>query len=384
MDVIKLRLPPHLPIDTALAVKAEHVDAFRTGNPFSMAKHAWDVELGYHGPRNVIYHDGRVAWFDQGHLPHVMNLELGHEMSYPNPTRERSILLCLSSDVLAVTTASGRCYAWTLWNPSAPSSIQLRSAQVKHLCASGMSIALVHREDIVSGQISITVWSLEHGTTKSFNVNLLANPHRSPETYVIHMAPDWLLLLEQDRGPPNQIFFSRYTLDGNIIAQGTSGNLHCIHLPVNMNVAVFPQQKILAIEEIYRGRKDKNGWKAPSLCSKMVKGIHGLITFAYDARNDQLHSRQHELCCTHTCTARGCRCRKFRYVWKDIAFGFCSTSEDRFHDDLHKSGAFDLRSQSVIEDYRGLLDYDMATRSDEGWPNYFMTSADDRPTGPRP
>ncbi|KAL8804966.1 MAG: hypothetical protein Q9182_002276 [Xanthomendoza sp. 2 TL-2023] len=202
-EIVKLRIPPDLPVEAALAIKAEHVDAFRTAKPFSMVKHKWDVDIKHRHGRNVVYHDGRVAWIDRSlYMPYVMNLELGHEISYTNPNRERCTLICLSSNILAATTVSGKCYAWGLSNPSAPSSIQLISAQVKHLSACGKSIVLVHREYMVS--ISITIWNLEHGTTKSFNVKLQVNLQPFPPNCVVHMRPDWLLLLEIDREARNQ------------------------------------------------------------------------------------------------------------------------------------------------------------------------------------
>lgn len=50
-----------------MAIKAEHVDAFKTSNPFSMFKGQWDTDwdkhLNYQGrPTTMDYSHGRLAW----------------------------------------------------------------------------------------------------------------------------------------------------------------------------------------------------------------------------------------------------------------------------------------------------------------------------------
>ncbi|KAL8812242.1 MAG: hypothetical protein Q9200_001183 [Gallowayella weberi] len=376
-ETVKLRIPPNLPIEAALAVKAEHVDAFRTGNPFSMVKHKWGGSMRRYDLRHVIYHDGRVAWIDQAfHSPRVMDLELGHEISYTNPNRERSTLICLSSDILVSTTASGKCYAWALSNPSDPSSIQLLSAQVEHLSASGKSIVLIHLEDTVFGSISITTWSLEHGTTKSFNVKLQANLQPCSHHYVVHITPDWLLLLET--GPLDQVFFSRYTLNGKLIAKEASGHVYGNFWLGYMNITVHPPQgvvKTLTLGEVEGLSTKKRGLRAAEHLDRLTAGKpDGIPTIVYNVCNDQLHLQHREFSLAHlTGAAKDCQHRNsYRYIWKSTVFEICSQQDD--DDDTHKLCPFDTSSQTVIPDYRNLFEWDMSTRrsGDEGWNTYLM------------
>lgn len=369
MGEVKLRIPPDLSVDAALAAKAEHVDAFRTGNPFSMMRGRWEVDIRRSQPRNVVYHDGRIAWIDsQFDALHVENLEFGQETSYTNPNREKSTSVCLTSDIVAVTTASGKCYAWDLPTPGAPSSIQLPSAQVNRLIGSGKALAIVHRNQTAS-ELCITTWTLGHGTTRSFDIALRGNRHKAG--YTIHLTPDWLLLLERVPGPPDQIFFSRYTLDGTIIAKGASGLLNRNFRSGYVKFIVHPQQgptKTVALEELDTIRiQDENTSGGRYLRKRAVEETRGVIKLVYDLRNDRLQTTQLDV----LDAPEGPMCPMYKmetycFFWKDIVFGF--RSDDMGRPDGRRSFAFDMYNHSAIKDYRYRLEYDMqGVRIGEGW-----------------
>ncbi|KAL8722306.1 MAG: hypothetical protein Q9225_001211 [Loekoesia sp. 1 TL-2023] len=224
---VDLRMPSNISAEEALAIKAEHVDAFQTGNPFSMTQGEWAFRLDdmiTHRLSNIDYSCGRLAWVDEHPgLLHVRNLESGHETLHMPPNREKISGIRLSSDIVAAHTASGKCYVWDCAT-GAPHSLQLPSAWVIALTTSGKSLAVLHNAE-VEERFDITTWHLDTRQTRSFQVTLQGRPWARNNQLLleIRVTDDSVLFLEQDMGPPDEIFFTRYTLDGSVIAKGTSG-----------------------------------------------------------------------------------------------------------------------------------------------------------------
>ncbi|KAL8736691.1 MAG: hypothetical protein Q9166_000057 [cf. Caloplaca sp. 2 TL-2023] len=369
MGDVDLRIPPDASIDTALALKAEHIDAFRTSNPFSMLKGVWDVDMSRSRPLGVSYRNGQLAWLDERfRIPCVKNLEFGQETRYIPPNRESAVRLCLSSEIVAVSTASGKCYAWDIHGTGAPFSIQLPSARVLYLFATGKSLAVVHVPEEASSsssRVSITTWTLENGRTKSFHIPLRGKRGHRPLSYEVRITLGTLLFFERNRGPPDEVFFTRSTLDGKVIAEGTSGPIHRTFRSGYVSIAAYhPQEgsgwaKSAALMELDQIRiEDEDDRRVRALRRRVVEQSRGVVSLVYDLHKDCFRpSQQFTVAEEHSGQKES-----HRYFWKDMAFGFCCDTDDQ-----PRSHAYDMKTMSTVKDYRSMLDYDMWKREEEGW-----------------
>ncbi|KAL8705478.1 MAG: hypothetical protein Q9201_001409 [Fulgogasparrea decipioides] len=296
MGDVDLRIPPELSDEAALALKAEHVDAFITGNPYSVVQ--GDLELavpaGCTGfDRSLIaYSHRRLAWVDglNGRV-HVRNLELGQEALYTPPNREKATNIDLSTDIVATTTTSGKCYAWD-YATGAPASVRLPSAWHGGLFVSGSSLAVVHRTE-AQGQVGVTTWSLHNCQTRSFHFSLRGktwSQDRKP-IYRIYMTADSVLFVERERGPPDEFLFTRCALDGKVLAQGTSGLLHRTFRTGYVDIMAYPQHsrtRTKSLEVLDRMLvRDEQDESLQILRKTVTEGTRGILRLIYDLRHDR-------------------------------------------------------------------------------------------------
>ena len=68
--------------NSIVSLKAEHVDACRTGHAFTYARHEWDCfPEGVENWNQLAYADGVMAWVDttDGHVVKVLDLKTGQQ-----------------------------------------------------------------------------------------------------------------------------------------------------------------------------------------------------------------------------------------------------------------------------------------------------------------
>lgn len=345
MGEINVRMPDGIFTDEALAIKAEHVDAFKTGNPFSMALGNWDLDRrdrakATDGPRYLVYCHGRLAWIDSVfELVRVRNLESGQETVYRPPNGELICTICLSRNILASTTSARRCYVWDCAT-GASYTVQLAPELVHNLFACNNSLAIVQGADDPYW-FNITTWNLDSRQTRSFPIRLQresTSEEEWDEFFEIRVTSDSLLLFEPQMGPPDEILFTRFTLDGRIMAQGSSGLLHRTFRSGYLHTVILPQQEStvsLFWRELDRFKIDGAPVELDLLRQKIVNETRGIVRIVYDLRNDQIGSLS--IPCKHF--EVGQKELSSWYFWKDAALHFC-------HDDLGRpaSAAFDLQS----------------------------------------
>ncbi|KAL8674581.1 MAG: hypothetical protein Q9168_001024 [Polycauliona sp. 1 TL-2023] len=364
---VPLRMPLDISTDAALGLKAEHLDAFRTGNPFSMAQGEWEV-AAWNGayPLNVSYSHGRLAWLDHSQrVLHIRRLEDGHEYSLATPNRARIHLLALSADIAAVTTLSGKCYAFNLVDGSPAATIPLPSASADFLAIAGKTLAVV--QDLPDlKRHRFTVWSLDDGETRSFIITSRHSEPGSRYLFSVSIMTKSIVLLERIRGPPDEIVFTCYTFDGKITSQGSSGLLHRSFRSGYEHFIVLPEAE--SEETMNREVLDssipplEDEEEYQTLHKSVSEGTCGIVWTAFDPRSNRFQLSQKP----------AISCREFEigqstdnywYLWKNMAFRFCEEPEGN-----PLSAALDLRDGTLVPHYRNRLDHGPWTEIGTGWP----------------
>lgn len=346
MGDVDLRMPQDASTAEALAIRAEHVDAFKTGNPFSMVQGQWDVDWdeGYkHRPTNIDYSNGRVAWAvpeDTG--IHVRNLEFGQETLYTPPNRERISKISLSRGILAATTDSGRCYVWDC-TTGALYTIQLPSSRITLLATSNKTLTILHHFD-ARNEFEVTTWNLDDCRTRSFQVAMQDRSWAQSEvlTYELHVTDDSFSFIEYDMGPPDQIFFTRYTLEGKVIANGTTGLLHRTFRSGVISTIIYPPEHCsfsVFCQELDRVKVKDEEPRFMILRKRVVDATRGIVRIQYNLRNDRLESLNKKVIPSEEFEISNNDANSW-YFWKDAAFRFAYDGDD----DRPSSAAFDLRS----------------------------------------
>ena len=77
-----LHIPSGLSASSIVSLKAEHIDAYRTGHAFKYATHQWDCfQEGIWNWNLMAYANGIMAWVDRkdGHVVKSLDLKTGQE-----------------------------------------------------------------------------------------------------------------------------------------------------------------------------------------------------------------------------------------------------------------------------------------------------------------
>ncbi|KAL9000683.1 MAG: hypothetical protein Q9169_000719 [Polycauliona sp. 2 TL-2023] len=369
---VHLRMPPSTPIDEALALKAEHLDAFRTGNPFSMAQGEWEIAAckGAY-PLNVSYNHGRLAWLDRSYRQlNIRHLEGGqNEISYTTPHRARIDLLGLSGDIAAVTTFSGKCYAIDLTDGSTAASITLPSASANYLAVAGKTLAVVQGDRTKINQHHVTIWSLDDRQTRYFDIT--SRDSALGDRYVLSLATarESIVILERVKGPPDEIFFTCYTFDGKIKAEGSSGLIdrtfrsgyeYFIVLPEPESEETMNREVLDPAIPSFLEDRDKEEYQ--TLHKAVTEGTCGIVWIVFDPRNNRFQVSQKP----------AVSCREFEigqsddnywYLWKRMAFRFCEQPNGN-----PLSAALDLQDRTLVPQFRQRLNHGPWTTAGTGWP----------------
>lgn len=110
------------------------------------------------------------------------------------------------------------------------------------------------------------------------------------------MTDDSVLFLKQDIGPPDEIFFTRYTLDGNVIAKGTSELVNRTFQSGFLEITTIPPQQssfsVFLRKLDYIKVEDEEDGAFRTRRRKVVAGTCGIVRNMYNLRNDRLKSLQ--------------------------------------------------------------------------------------------
>ena len=332
MGDVELRIPPDSDTDDVLAIKAEHVDAFRNGNPFSMMEGTWHAKPAephqIFPPLLVSYCFPRLAWIDRSQRKvHMRHLEYGPETSFEAKNRERLIEVSVSKDMLATATDSGWCHVWECAT-GAPHSIRTPSAFNVFFATCGSSLATLTC-DVSGKSLSATTWRLNNRKTHSFDVKRKgnANIRHGNIPWETCMTEESILFFEREPGPPDRFYFTRYSLYGEIIAEGSSGLIDRTFHAGYCEIHISPDTdgvNTIPLEELDRRlMDDQQEPRAHRLRKDIIQRTRGIICPVYDLRKNQLTFKDYSvMSCKHF--EGGDKSRNHWWFWKDIAY--CSST----------------------------------------------------------
>ena len=108
-----LRIPESVSSEKIAFLKAEHVDAYLTGQAFSYASHEWDCFTYSFAPEEVAYAEGLIIWVagNQPSLVKTLDLKTGRKESFPLEDRTRIDNMAISSSMVVALSSEG-CHVW--------------------------------------------------------------------------------------------------------------------------------------------------------------------------------------------------------------------------------------------------------------------------------
>lgn len=343
MGKTPLRIPEGLELQAIKSLEAEHIDAYRKGLAFSKAAYTWDLQSNPN-PAGIAYADGRVAWINKtGVILSVLNLERGSKQSFIPPNRERMISITVSTNILAATTFSGRCYVWELRNGDTH-FFRLISISRNSLISSRKTLAILHRSNSPPGDC-VTTWNLE--TLRSYQFPATARQivaqdvdEREPlvkKKIMLSNNGQSVIIFEKVSGYPERNYFKRLSLDGRIQASGSLD----VHTAFNyvkspedrqpLSSARFPT--IWSYSPPYRSLTSRN------LASKDGDDeTSDLLRVLYDPERECLRLEHHSPRIIQNIFQNESICRNIGhdhqmdytedfFFWKDVAYYRASSSE---------------------------------------------------------
>ena len=229
-----LCIPNHLSSEAALNLKAEHIDAFRTGHPFSKS----NLDGMPDCMKGIVYAHGMLAWINPDPSEHVgrsieildLKTHLRRHLMSEDRTSFRTI--AISSSIIAALDLVGRCHVWDIHLPDKKYMLQLPSARYNRIVASGPALAIAY--DHGNKKIEVLTWSSRTMITQSFPLPL--HPVRAS------VCCEWKIMLKSNgeslflfqmtrskhyyqaslRRDVYALYFTHTSFDGQICGQGQS------------------------------------------------------------------------------------------------------------------------------------------------------------------
>ena len=226
-----LHIPKGLSTTSVTSLKAEHINAYCTGQAFAYARYdSWDGFNMRLWLNSVAYADGIMAWIDStdSDVVKLLDMKTGQKWSFLPEARTRIYAIALSSSMVAAF-GTGRCDVWTL-SAGHHYSLRLPSALFSDIAVSGKSLAITlsNQWSEASSRVEIVTWTLKDQRTSSSFVALppKSTTSRPSLKMMLDSQGESLLLFEwvlndfRDHGP-TQFNYTRASLDGNVLTQGT-------------------------------------------------------------------------------------------------------------------------------------------------------------------
>ena len=223
-----LQIPAGLCAESVASLKAEHIDAYRTGYPFNDTRHKWGCLVDF-CCECVAYADGTLAFVvksdSHSHFVKAIDLKTGEEFSSMPETRTRIHAIAMSSSMVAIL-GSDRCHVWN-YRTGFSHHLQFPSGRQAMVAVSGESLAVFlcpssYKNDQLA---QVLTWTMKDQKTSSFSV---AFPPKedlySTFCTMLDSKGETLVLFERvcPVSPKNSMEFRyvRTKLDGGVLAQG--------------------------------------------------------------------------------------------------------------------------------------------------------------------
>ena len=237
-----LCIPNDLSVEAIMNLKAEHVDAFRTGHPFSkITLLGVPDDLPAPSHDGIAYAHGVLAWTNRdpsdltARSIGTLDLKTHLRKNFIAEDRTSFHTVAMSSSIIAALDHAGRCHVWDISHPNRRYLLQLPSAGYDKMEASGPALAIASSSQNTEGKIEIFTWSSQSLKTQSFLLPLHPVQPGLDGEWKMMLDPkgESLCLFQKiaskrngaSDSQPNQrdnFHFTRTSLDGQICAQGRS------------------------------------------------------------------------------------------------------------------------------------------------------------------
>ncbi len=328
-----LHIPDGLSTSSVLSLKAEHIDAYRTGHAFAYAIYEWDCFPHYQycsslALGRVAYADGVMAWIDTADSHSVKSLDLrtGQEWSFLPEARTRITAIAMSSSMIAVL-GSGRCHVWN-FRGGDRYLLQLPSNGNQKIFVSGGTLAIVARrwqtgEPESTLRYDAVTWTVKGQRTSSFCVDL---PSKRCE-------PSAGVKIMLDNNGESLLFFEGVIIPGFVISADLT-HFHYIRTSLDGDVLT---QGVLEVPntEDYEDCSDYTELKEVDGEAVIWSYAHRqhdwdnfseLMTISYNFRKDRLEVRTQEVAGLRFVNSEALLPSLFH--WKDAAYFFNRDPDD--------------------------------------------------------
>lgn len=203
---------------------AEHMDAYRRGSPFSMAKRSWSLANRKLIRAHVAFANGILAWIDIDGRINIYHIMSGRQRSLVAFSGETFSNISISVSMLAAVTNAGICYVLTMSDDKLQ-TFQLTSTPVQSITVIGDTIAILyHPSPSESKQVDMIIWTLHSERQVQFRAELHGAPSEETSQHdrkiMIGAKRDYLDLFERCI-ELRRFYFTRFSFDGQILAHGS-------------------------------------------------------------------------------------------------------------------------------------------------------------------
>lgn len=226
-EELPLRIPGNLSEDAVMSLKAEHVDAFRNGRPFSVAVSStekWIKDISYD---SVGYAKGILAWLTtDGQSIRLKCLASGKSETLASPDGTNFQGIVFYSCVLVASTSLKSLYVWTLLDGFQriemlePTFVGLEPFYLWVL-VSDSRLAIVHED-----REKIYLKTIENRTRTTYDLELelrgLRPPLETSDDFKVMDASggNSLVYFERVMGSPSYVYFTRVDRHGKLESKG--------------------------------------------------------------------------------------------------------------------------------------------------------------------
>ena len=226
-DGVRLRIPEGASSESIASLKAEHVDAYRTGYAFTYASHELDLPQCGEIPRRVAYAEGIMAWVagEDNTLVNSIDLRTGQKRSFLSEAEIAIDAIAMSSSMVVALGPVG-CDIWSL---TTGESHFLRYEYYKPTLEHGLvsvsdeSFAIAYPKYAIDEDCGFEVltWTLKDQRpslfflaipTESTTSKIMLDSNGETLLFFYFSLPRW--------GAPMHFYYSRTKLDGDVLAQG--------------------------------------------------------------------------------------------------------------------------------------------------------------------
>jgi len=213
-----LQIPKCLSPRAISFLKAEYVEAYSSGMPFSILNKRRPTITVL--DQNILtYADGLIAWVPgDGTRCKIYRIKSGAEKTWsPDGTGVVSHI-ALSSKMVSVITSHRRCLSWKLpMMRKVLRPFQVGTAEVETLVVSGSTLAVLYRPLTGAKEVPISVWSVETDGVH-FQAEIRQWPLKGK--ILLDEASESVVLFERTTGDTEVFSFIRYDLAGVVLTKG--------------------------------------------------------------------------------------------------------------------------------------------------------------------